>query len=410
MKPVIALLVIILIAGCSRRAGPKQRHPAGPAAAATTASANKRPLAARQVPYDPASFTLGVEKVLDGFKEPLFLTGAGDGSGRLFVVEKGGTIRVVVNGVTQPDPFLDITPLVRSSGPEQGLLGMAFHPQYAANGRFFVAYTASNGDDSVAEYRVSGTVNRADPASARVLLAIPDPAPNHNGGMLAFGPDQYLYIGTGDGGGGNDQYKNGQNLGALLGKMLRIDINSGDPYGIPSDNPFAGQAGARPEIWAYGLRNPWRYSFDSATSDLYIADVGQDRYEEIDVQPAASQGGENYGWNLMEGLHCLSGDSCDRSGLTLPVAEYDHGQGCSITGGYVYRGQQWPALTGVFLYGDFCSGRIWSLSQAADGSWVQNELAQTKLGISSFGQDDAGELYLTDLNGGSIYHLTAASH
>jgi glucose/arabinose dehydrogenase len=404
MRLSIILLALVLLAGCSGNSAARR----GTAAAAAVTPA--RLGAGQAAPFDPASFSLNIEKVADGFKNPTDIVAAGDGSGRLFVVEKGGTIRILVNGSVQPEPFLDITSKVLSSSSEQGLLGLAFHPQYANNHRFFVGYTASNGDDSIAEYRLSSDPNRADPASGRVLLAILDPAPNHNGGNLMFGPDGYLYAGFGDGGGGNDQFKNGQNLDALLGKLLRLDVNNGDPYGIPAGNPFAGRQGVRPEIWAYGLRNPWRYSFDSATGDLYIADVGQDRYEEVDVQPASSQGGENYGWNIMEGLHCLRGDSCDQSGLVLPVAEYDHTQGCSITGGFIYRGRQFPMLNGAYLYGDYCCGRIWSLDQQADGSWRQTELLHTKLGISSFGQDEAGELYVADINGGGIYHLTAAPH
>ncbi len=404
MKPAIILLTLLLFAGCSGNSAAKRGAVA--AKTATPARLGARPIST----FDPSRFSLNAEKVADGFRSPTDIVAAGDGSGRLFVVEKGGTIRILVNGVIQPEPFLDITARVQSGGAEQGLLGLVFHPQYASNGRFFVDFTASNGDDSIAEYRVSSDPNRADPASGKILLAIPDPAPNHNGGNLVFGPDGYLYAGFGDGGGANDQFKNGQNLGALLGKMLRLDVTNGDPYRIPHDNPFVGRQGVRPEIWAFGLRNPWRYSFDSVTDDLFIADVGQNRYEEIDVQPAGSHGGENYGWNRMEGLHCLQGDSCDQSGFVLPVAEYDHTQGCSITGGFVYRGRRFPLLNGAYLYGDYCSGRIWGLSQDAGGTWRQSELLQTTLGISSFGQDEAGELYLADVNGGGIYHLTATSH
>ncbi|MBF8285408.1 MAG: hypothetical protein HW378_4323 [Anaerolineales bacterium] len=263
---------------------------------------------------------------MSGLDEPVDLKHAGDGSGRLFVIEQPGRIRIVENGELLPDPFLDIEPLVNSRGNEQGLLGLAFYPDYAANGLFFVNYTDVNGDTVVARYAVSADdPSRADPASAKIILQVDQPFPNHNGGDLVFGPDGYLYIGLGDGGSGGDPQGNGQNLNALLGKMLRIDVNHGDPYAIPPDNPFAGRAGARPEIWAYGLRNPWRYSFDRATGDLYIADVGQNAYEEVDFQPADSRGGENYGWNKYEGFHAYDGGATD--GLTMPVAEYAHAVG-----------------------------------------------------------------------------------
>jgi glucose/arabinose dehydrogenase len=246
-----------------------------------------------------------------------------------------------------------------------------------------------------------------------ILLHLPHPgAPNHNGGNVVFGPDGYLYIGTGDGGGGGDTFHNSQNMQSLLAKMLRIDVDrsaGGNNYAIPPDNPFAGNAGVRPEIWAYGFRNPWRYSFDRATGDLYIADVGQDRYEEIDVHPAGAPGGQNYGWNRMEGLHCYpSGNSCDQSGLTLPVAEYPHAEGCSVTGGYVYRGQAYPMLASAYLFADYCSGRIWTLAQPGTG-WVRTEQLKSNVNVSSFGEDADGELYLTGLNDGTLYRITASA-
>jgi len=339
--------------------------------------------------------------------EPVDLKHAGDGSGRLFVIEQPGRIRIVENGELLPDPFLDIEPLVNSRGNEQGLLGLAFHPDYAANGLFFVNYTDVNGDTVVARYAVSADdPSRADPASAKIILQVDQPFPNHNGGDLVFGPDGYLYIGLGDGGSGGDPQGNGQNLNALLGKMLRIDVNHGDPYAIPPDNPFAGRAGARPEIWAYGLRNPWRYSFDRATGDLYIADVGQNAYEEVDFQPADSRGGENYGWNKYEGFHAYDGGATD--GLTMPVAEYAHAVGgCSVTGGYVYRGPSLPALNGVYLYSDYCSGQVWALYRTASG-WENVALLNAFFLISSFGEDEVGELYLLDHGGGAVYQLVAA--
>jgi len=263
-----------------------------------------------------------------------------------------------------------------------------------------------NGDTAVVRYSVSADPNRADPASAKVILQVNQPFANHNGGHLVFGPDGYLYIGLGDGGSGGDPQGNGQNLNALLGKMLRIDIDHGDPYAIPLDNPFVGRSDARPEIWAYGLRNPWRYSFDRATGDLYIADVGQNAYEEVDFQPVDSQGGENYGWNKYEGFHQYGGGPTD--GLTMPVAEYAHAiGGCSVTGGYVYRGPSLPALSGVYLYGDYCSGQVWALYRAAS-DWENVALLNASVLISSFGEDEAGELYLLDHGGGAVYQLVAA--
>ncbi len=376
--------------------------------------------------FDPATFKLGLVPVLSGLSQPVFVTSAGDGSNRLFVVERAGRIRVAVNGQLQSTPFLDIRSIVTSSGLEQGLLGLAFHPSYASNGRFFVYYTSTTtsptgstsvGDNTLARYQVSsGNPNVADLASAKTLFAIPDKYLNHNGGMLAFGPDHYLYVGLGDGGSGGDPDGNGQNRNVLLAKLLRLDVDTGSGvapyYSVPPTNPFVGQANVKQEIWAYGLRNPWRFSFDRGTNDLYIADVGQNLYEEIDRQAAGSSGGQDYGWNIMEGFHCYppTVTSCSQAGLMLPIAEYGHTSGnCSITGGYVYRGPSAPALAGVYLYGDYCSGRIWALQNG-----VQTELLDTTLGISSFGEDEAGDVYVVDLgstsaNTGAVYRLVDAS-
>jgi glucose/arabinose dehydrogenase len=242
-----------------------------------------------------------------------------------------------------------------------------------------------------------------------VLLTLDQPASNHNGGHLAFGPDGYLYIGTGDGGGAGDQYGNGQNGQTLLGAMLRLGVDGDEPSTVPADNPFVGEPGVRDEIWALGLRNPWRYSFDRLTGDLYIADVGQNMYEEVNFQPASGPGGQNYGWPVMEGLHCFPADgTCDQAGFTLPVGEYDHTQGCSVTGGYVYRGQEFPLLTGVYLFGDYCSGRIWGLARSIDGGdWQVARLAQANVQLSAFGEDEQGELYLVDMGGGDLFKVTA---
>jgi len=395
--PVLLLLAAIVAGGCT---GSGEPSTAGPSLADANSSPGTTPPAEPSGPLPK----LRAEEFARGFTRPTFVTHAGDGSGRLFVVEKPGRIRVIRNGAVESQPFLDITSVVQSSGNEQGLLGLAFHPGFASNGRFFVAYTGRDGTNTFAEYRASG--GKGDPASARVLLAIPDKYPNHNGGMLAFGRDGYLYLATGDGGSSGDPDGNGQNPGALPGKLLRIDVDApARPYGIPPSNPFATRAGARPETWAFGLRNPWRFSFDRATGDLWIADVGQNAYEEVNRQPADSKGGENYGWNTMEGLHCYGAPTCDRSGKALPVHEYSHSLGCSITGGYVYRGKGLPALAGAYLYVDYCRGDVTALRQQ-DGEWKPEVLGKAE-SISSFGEDEAGELYLTGDSSGVIYRLTA---
>ncbi len=355
------------------------------------------------------ALSLSLELIANGFTKPLYLTHAGDGSGRLFVVEQAGRIFTIADGHVNPTPFLDIVPIVGSDGNEQGLLSVAFHPNYQTNGQFFVYYTDKNGDVVIARYHVSDNPDLANADSPEPLLTIGQPFANHNGGQLVFGADGYLYAGLGDGGSGGDPQNNGQSLGTLLGKILRLDVDQGNPYGVPESNPFVNQANARPEIWSYGWRNPWRFSFDRATQDMYIADVGQNQFEEVNVEPAGSPAGQNYGWRLMEGFHCFASAECeaDALGLVLPVTEYDHGQGCSVTGGYVYRGPDFPQLTGTYLYGDFCSGTIWGLRQQADGAWAGTELLRTNHLISSFGQDERGELYLIDHSGGSVLHIRA---
>ncbi len=347
------------------------------------------------------SISINLMPVAGGFTRPLFLTHAGDGSGRLFVVEQPGRIFVISNGVVNPRPFLDIVSIVGSDANEQGLLSVAFHPDYANNGFFFVNYTDKQGDTVIARYQVSDNPDLADPNTAKILLTIGQPYVNHNGGQLAFGPDGYLYVGMGDGGAANDPHNNGQTLSTLLGKVLRLDVDQADPYGVPQNNPFVNQGDARPEIWSYGWRNPWRFSFDRATGDMYIADVGQNQYEEVHVELVGTGGGQNYGWRLMEGLHCFNPQDCDPASLAvvLPVAEYDHSQGCSVTGGYVYHGTRFPALTNIYFYGDYCSGKIWGLRREADGRWSQAELWPGGYTISSFGQDEAGEVYLVDHRG-----------
>lgn len=355
----------------------------------------------------PVEGSFSVSKVASGFTRPTFVTNAGDNSNRLFVLEKPGRIRLIKSGLLVAQPFLDITALVSSSGNEQGLLGLAFHPDFEKNGRFFVAYTAQDADNTVAEYRVATpTADTADSGSGKVLFAVADQYPNHNGGMLAFGPDGYLYISMGDGGSGGDPNGNGQNLGALLGKLLRIDVNSGSPYGIPATNPFVSDTNARPEVWAYGLRNPWRFSFDRSTGDVWIGDVGQDKYEEVDFQAAASKGGENYGWNTMEGTHCFKPQTdCKQDGLVLPVFEYSHSEGCSVTGGYVYRGKAISTLVGRYLFADYCESKLWATTRAADGTFSTVEAGKVPEGISAFGEDEAGEVYFTVDREGAVYKL-----
>jgi glucose/arabinose dehydrogenase len=348
-----------------------------------------------------------LEQVATGLQQPVDIAHAGDT--RLFIVQRNGLIRIF-NGTTMlPDPFLDIRNLVTTAGSEQGLLGLAFHPGYAQNGLFYVNYTDRQGDTNVVRYSVSPDPNRANASSAVRILFIEQPFANHNGGQLRFGPDGYLYIGTGDGGAGGDPDNRAQNLGTLLGKLLRIDVNSASPYAIPSSNPFVSRAGARPEIWAYGLRNPWRFSFDRQTGELWLADVGQGSWEEVNYQPATSIGGENYGWRRMEGRHCLNpATGCNDGTLVLPVIEYDHSSGCSVTGGYVYRGTRFPRFAGKYIYGDFCSGIIWAATRAQNGAVTTRPLLDTNFFLSTFGEDLNGEIYVADYTNGTLRRLVDA--
>ncbi|MBA2452162.1 MAG: PQQ-dependent sugar dehydrogenase [Chloroflexia bacterium] len=356
---------------------------------------------------------IATEVIAEGLDQPLFVTHAGDE--RLFALEKPGVIQIIQNGKILPTPFLDIRDLVVSDASEQGIFGLAFHPDYPTNGHFYVSYSSQQSDGAfvLARYERSETdPDQADPQSAAVLLDIEHRRDNHYGGMLAFGPDGYLYVSTGDGGGAYDPDGNGQNLETLLGKLLRLDVNGDEPYAIPADNPFVGVENAREEIWAYGLRNAWRFSFDQLTGDLYIADVGQERFEEVNLQPADSIGGENYGWPITEGSQCLpAGSGCDASGFILPIAEYPHADGenflgCSVTGGYVYRGNPASLHYGTYFYSDYCTGTIWSLDQETDGEWQSAIALETSLTVSSFGVDFNGEIYLADLVGGQIHQLT----
>ena len=362
---------------------------------------------------EPQGVSVRLATVASGFDAPVAVRHAGDGSGRLFVVEQGGRIRIVRGGTVLAMPFLDISARVQSGG-EQGLLGLAFHPRYERNGRFYVFYTANDDDHVISEFRRSRNADRASPSSERVVLRFPDFASNHNGGDIHFGPrDGYLYIADGDGGGGGDPRETGQRLNTLLGKILRIDVNgrANGQYSIPSSNPFVGRRGARGEIWSYGLRNPWRFSFDRETGDLWIGDVGQNAYEEID-RSRVGQGagrGVNWGWDVMEGFACYEPSSgCDRTGKTLPIAAYGRSEGSTVTGGFVYRGRRYPSLVGKYVFADFGSGRIWSLAAAGPSRQTPVLLADTNTNLSSFGESEAGEHFAVDLFSGRLYRIVGS--
>lgn len=352
----------------------------------------------------PLPAMLKLVPVVSSLSSPLFLT-AQAGDGRLFVVEQAGRIRVVKNGQLLATPYLDIRSKLTSGG-ERGLLGMAFHPNFASNGFFYVDYTDLNGNTEIERYHATPSADVADAASASHVLGFTQPFSNHNGGMLLFGPDNMLWIGTGDGGSGGDPQGNGQKLTTLLGKMLRINIDAaGTAYSIPSNNPYTGTAGARAEIWGIGLRNPWRYAFDRPTGMLYVADVGQGAWEEVHAV-SATRAGVNYGWNTMEGLHCYGNTTCSQTGLDLPVLEYDHGQGCSITGGYVYRGTAIPGVVGHYFYSDYCTGFLRSFKLANGVATEKRTWDVGNVGnVLSFGEDSAGELYVLSGNG-TVYRLS----
>ncbi len=355
------------------------------------------------IPAAPAT-RITLQRVTDySFFKPTYLTHAGDD--RLFVTEQQGVIRIIQDGQVLSEPFLYIVDQVGSTQYEQGLLSVAFHPNYAENGRFFINYTNLSGDTVISAWRASpDNPNVADYGSEQILLTIRQPYANHNGGQIKFGPDGYLYVGMGDGGSANDPLGSGQDLNTLLGKMLRLDVDfNPDGYAIPPDNPFVNEA-ARNEIWAYGVRNPWRFTFDRLTGDLFMADVGQNLWEEINWQPASSAGGENYGWNVMEAGHCFTNSGCDQSDLVLPIFEYSHELGCSVTGGYVSRGMEDLALYGNYVLADFCQGTIWSLFPNGDGSWQSNVVYQGAGNVSSFGEDVNGGLYVVDQLG-SVYRI-----
>ena len=419
VRSIVAAILSLVVAGCATASPSAPRGSGGLATAAQSAASSQGhatagPSAAPTTSHPPAPFdptTVRVE--LDPYASvpggPLAIAWPDDGSGRLFVAAQDGRAWVVHDGTTSSVPLIDLRSRVTTGG-ERGLLGIAPHPGFASDSRVFVDYTDRNGDTTVASYEVDASnPDRLDPATARVILHVGQPFPNHNGGALAFGPDGDLYVSLGDGGSGGDPQGNGQRLDTTLGKILRIDVDhpsDGRPYGIPADNPFVGDPLAHPEIWLYGLRNPWRMSFDRATGDLWIGDVGQNAWEEVDVA-RQGVGGLDFGWNRMEGAHCYPpGSSCDRTGLTPPVAEYSHdGGACVVIGGVVYRGRAYPALQGGYLYSDFCTGTVWALDAAAQkprSAQVGTHAGQ----IAAYGEDQAGNVYAAALDG-TIYRVVA---
>jgi glucose/arabinose dehydrogenase len=408
LRLVALVCLVALLTACSKSTAGEMGTPTLTASPAPTATATMPPTG------HLATVTLGLTPVVRGLTRPDFLTTAHDGTGRLYIAEQSGTIHVAeANGTLYSKPFLDVQ---TRWDVELGLLGLAFHPQYKTNGLFFISYSNLDGDTVIARYHVDeDTPLRADPESAQTLVVIQQPRPlrpEHKAGMLLFGPDGYLYIGVGDGGLGAPS-ANGQRLDTFLGKILRIDVDHtlpGKAYAIPTTNPVNAAKGTPTEIWAYGLRNPWRFSFDRLTHNLYIGEVGELTYEEIDFQPASSKGGENYGWDVYEGPLCAR-SRCSLPAYVAPITYYRHGGDvCAIAGGYVYRGKLSPALQGIYVYGDWCSGRIWGLNidGNAPGKPAQvRQLLDTSVSISSFGEDDAGEVYVLDLHAGIAYRLIA---
>jgi glucose/arabinose dehydrogenase len=419
---IVTLIAVVLVAACSPSASPSTSsagsRPSTPPSTAASGSGVPSPAAsdgsAGSGSFDPSGVTVNVAVAVNGFDSPLDVTNAGDGSGRLFVVEQAGKIRLVKDGALVERPFLDITGRIASGG-ERGLLGLAFHPNYPSDPRFFVNYTDRDGNTVVSQFTVSGAdPDLGDPDSEVVLMHIAQPFANHNGGAVVFGPDGMLYIATGDGGSGGDPQGNGQRLDTHLGKILRIDVDvapgSSTTYQVPADNPFTTTAGAKPEIWLYGLRNPWRISFDHETGDLWIGDVGQNAWEEIDVA-RAGQKGLDYGWNTMEATHCFNPSSgCDPTGLTLPVAEYDHDLGCAVIGGVVVRNPSQGRLNGGYLFGDACSDNLWLMDTAGDqlrGATLVAEMGRT---LSSIGEAEDGSVYATSLGNGELLRISSPAN
>ena len=407
MKRFLILLALPILAcgGLAETVSPTIT-PLTPPTVVSVSQTDSQPQLGTAIPPQTGSFPLNVGEfpnaknyewrlIASGLNRPVDVQSAFDGSGRLFIIEKNGAIRIYENGQLLEQPFLDIEERVNDDGNEMGLLGLAFHPNYERNGYFYVNYTGRGGDTFISRLQAGGNI--ADAGSESILMKVKQPYSNHNGGAVVFGPDGYLYLSLGDGGLAGDPHKNGQDTTSLLGKILRIDVNSGDPYTIPSDNPFGN------EVWAYGLRNPWRISFDRSSGDLWIGDVGQGEWEEIDYLPAGSGGGANFGWSIMEGNHGYDGQI--QPGLLLPVAEYGHADtlgGCSVTGGYVYRGGM-PEWNGIYLYGDYCKGHVWGLMRS-DGQWQSQLLFEAGMTITSFGQDESGEIYLAS-DAGGVYKL-----
>jgi glucose/arabinose dehydrogenase len=392
--PVVLALVIWSCGGGGSAEPTLASAPIGPGT--TTPSPIALPAA-----VEPGQPLQGLEATLvaDGLERPSFAI-APWGDPRLFVLDQPGRVWIVSDGTMDPDPFLDISDRVGSTGLEQGLLGMAFHPGYPDDPRVFLSFTDRDGDSRLVSYRVSPDPDRADPASGVDILAVPQPASNHNGGMILFGPDGYLYLGLGDGGGANDQFGHGQRSDTLLGSILRVDVDAASPYAVPPDNPFAGEAGAA-EVWAFGLRNPWRFDIDPVTGVMYVADVGQSTWEEVSVVPSGAVAA-NLGWSILEGDDCFVAAGCDTAGTLAPAVVYGRDQGCSVTGGFVYRGAAIPELAGHYLYSDWCGGWLRSFD-VVDGAAVDAADWSDGIGdlgrISSFGRDGFGELYLVATDG-----------
>lgn len=414
---VVVLVVTVALAACSseRTPGPSDQGPSPSSSPAATGSVGPNPSVTNPPspaptpsptpgpPFVASSISVTLELVATVPGGPLAFAAPPDGSGRLFVGAKDGRIWVLEGASVAADPLLDIRELV-SNGGEQGLLGIAVHPDFPVDPRVFVDYTDTDGNTVVSSFRVdAANPGRLDRASEQWVLRVTQPYPNHNGGALAFGPEGMLYVSLGDGGSGGDPKGNGQRLDTLLGKVLRLDVNvpAGGPatYAIPADNPFEGRAGARGEIWLTGLRNPWRMAFDRATGDLWIGDVGQGDWEEVDVA-RAGVGGLNFGWNVMEGAHCFSpARGCRTAGLTRPVTEYGHDLGCTIIGGVTYRGTAHPLLVGGYLFTDYCSGRAWAIPAAGDGPVRPVRVGSFGSGVAAFGEDASGEVYVANLDG-----------
>lgn len=409
------IVALVAVAACSPGPSPSTLAvPTAPATPAPSGTASAAPSTAASGSFDPTGMTVDVAVAVDGFDSPLDVTNAGDGSGRLFVVEQAGRIRVVKDGALVERPFIDITGRIASGG-ERGLLGLAFHPDYPTDPRLFVNYTDLDGNTVISSFTFSGTdPDIADPDSETLLMHITQPFANHNGGAVEFGPDGMLHVATGDGGSGGDPQGNGQRLDTHLGKILRIDVDvapgAATAYAVPEDNPFVNQADAKPEIWLYGLRNPWRIRFDRENGDLWIGDVGQNAWEEIDVA-RAGQKGLNYGWNTMEGAHCFSPQSgCDQTGLVLPVTEYENGVGCAVIGGVVVRDPTQGRLDGGYLFGDACSDNLWLIDPAGEAMREPVIVAKMGRSLSSIGEAEDGSVFATSLGSGELLRISAPAN